>query len=849
MTRPPLIFRLMLCTIFLPIIIFVGVIVCVALHGMPKDIWSDPTTLHGVPVFYFPIVIVALPFLLWFWMLWSGNWRRPILTAALGIAAFTVVLIVDEINHIGLFKAHIPPDKRTISLYGNGIEGIDVFCNGVLLGQTPLDIRVDELTAKVPQWDTPPEQRWYKDDTSLYTWTPWDNFRKERFDEAKKLYESFNKQENSTARAVKKSQAARTKYETGCRYWWSYRFADVQLIQTPEPFGGRSIMDHNASFDDQASYHISSYNPVSLSDNFHVQLLVDVLPELTPEQKADWNRHVLKYWSLLGQPLSRALAQAANQYRRDKNEPLAELYKTALYSTARLEYNLSNPPTEEECRRLLETWVTESAWKRRFYLATYYESSGDIFQSETSVPSVYPNTLFPDDFHQTMPIRKPLSEQWKKNKYRIPDAWGPVAYFSWKDKSPDYFADFVRNAATTHDAVFALFDNQNPRTTALFKTLLYRRGLSTAMTWRTYLYSTKIRTFAFCANPLVETVMRDYMFKALSDPAHNDSSREMVERAIFDAIIWRVRRDDIDKDELADWVGSLPFTASSKSLISRLMQIYRATPHTFIEHLQNIAGNYGVLIETDLTVDEISKWCADLPNPNTGLNQFLEDQMERIVVTPLPTNMYGRGINLQQVYSFEGQPTGYVQASDQARWFILALLRSDPPEGDPQIRDLVCRLWGIDPVTVGEAIMTEYSSLRLLERRNNRYGSREEEYSGGVGSINLPEYMLDWILTSKKPSSVGDEPLPVAFKVMDTRWAWTLALCDSPKAGEILEKWASSPNLTYKECLETWRVRKALRQRKMEMFQDIVAGRMSPDDLLLPQPSWVWKDGKYVQTE
>jgi len=80
-----------------------------------------------------------------------------------------------------------------------------------------------------------------------------------------------------------------------------------------------------------------------------------------------------------------------------------------------------------------------------------------------------------------------------------------------------------------------------------------------------------------------------------------------------------------------------------------------------------------------------------------------------------------------------------------------------------------------------------------------------------------------------------------------------LAVCDLPKAGELLEKLFNEAGTARKplveRSLETWRTRNALRQRKMEIFRDLVAGRMVPDDLLFPQPPWVWKDGQYVQEE
>jgi len=85
-----------------------------------------------------------------------------------------------------------------------------------------------------------------------------------------------------------------------------------------------------------------------------------------------------------------------------------------------------------------------------------------------------------------------------------------------------------------------------------------------------------------------------------------------------------------------------------------------------------------------------------------------------------------------------------------------------------------------------------------------------------------------------------------------------LVLCDSPKASEILEKWIERIDNTLLDTaarssieyyLKAWHMRRAIQQRQKEIFRDWVAGRMSPDDLLLPQPSWIWKDGQYVQKD
>ena len=835
MTRPPIIFRLMLCSLFLPI--FVGL--CTLIVGMllyaPKEIvefWTYPGRTLGVPTPWIVVPLcLVLPFILYFWMFLTGNWRRPVLTAAF---IYCAVIFVTAFEFI---EEYTPPEKRTIHL--SGIDGTDVYCNGVHLGQLPLEIRVDELMRKVPEWKTPPEQRWYEDsnpDSRLCTWVPWDNFLKERYEATKALSETGgNRNATSPTKAVKARQEQLLKHDAGCRYWWSYKFGDMQMAFRRS--GGGSYTHH--PFEKQSSYYSgfdsNSYSP---SLGFHVQLLADVLPELSSEQKADWDRHVLKNWLMISDALKRALNQAAARHKREKNESLAELYETALHSTARLKYDISNPPTEEECRRLLADWVkaSEDYHTRVFRFGYRWEDRNN--------PVVVEGMLIPADITEQM--RKPLTEQWRKNKFRSEDGWAPVAYYSWKDKGPDYFGDLARFSATTGKARTTLLENSAPGTTALFKTLLYRRDLSQSFTWQIYLYPKQIETYSPVNNPLVEEAMREFIITALADPNHKDGSRNEVERAVASAIWQRMGRDDVDNDELADWVSTLPIPAQSKTLALRMLRVRSSKNLSFADRLQDIAGQ-NVLIETDMTLDDVVKWFNE--NPEGSLTKFLEEQEENIVVNEISNREYGRSS-----YSRYDIP-GEVMLIDSSRYyeeswsglqdsFIRALLRSDTPEGDPRVHELIRRLWTHEQNMVEQAILKEYAMVNV--RRD--YSRRGEEYVGDIGSLHLPEYILDLYLSLEKEEPIMTNLIAAGFQVSSM-----FALCESPKAKEILEKWidvsSGALKLRMERDLETWQTRSALQAMKMEFFQDLVAGRLGADDLLLPQPSWVWKDGEYVQGE
>jgi len=837
----------MLCSLFLPILILIIIGWCAMLFFESEGFWTYRSTMLGVPVQVIFIAFSGLPFLLWLWMLWSGNWRRPVLLAA--IVCFSVTIIAG----FELIEEYSPPETRMIHL--SGTAGADVYCNGVLLGQLPLKIRVDELKDKVPEWTTPPEQRWYSDtdlEQRLVTWVPWDDFRKERF-EATQALGAVARQRNAvtTPRAMQAQRDALNQHDAGARYWWSYQFGDTQMA-----FLRSSSYYLYRTYEKQTSYYNNLSSAFSPSVGFHAQLLIDVLPELTPEQKTDWDRHVLKNWALLSGPLQGALSQAARHHHRNKNEALVELYENALHSTARLHYGLSDPPTEDECRKLLADWIKTSMLEG--YRSGFYFGYSSYYGGYTlpGPPTVAGDVLIPPDINETM--HKPVMEQWKRNKYRFENGWAPVVYFAWKGKAPDYFADLTRWSATTGKARSVVLENKAPDAVALFNTMLHRRDLMQTFERNINLYAGQIRLCSSIDNPLVEEGFREFILRALSDSNHTDYSRQQVEGAVVNAIYQRMDWESIDKDDLAGWVASLPIPVQSKNLALRTLRIRSDKDLTFADKLQQVAGR--VSIETELTLEDLVEWFAE--NPEGNLYQFLEEQDENILVANVsdsrgtydlgsfssfsPSRFYEDGM-------YYVDPRNYQQWDGLPNLFVVTLFRMDTPEGEPQIRELIKRIWADAKTSnlVERAIHAEYG-MGVNPRRG--------EQVADLGSLHLPDYILDFLLTNESTlteegasgSQVqvgGSQVQVVSFD--RTGLASILALCESSKAGEILEKWLDEAPTKQRveRCLEVWRTREAIRQMKMEMFQDIVAGRMSPDDLLLPQPPWVWKDGQYVQAE
>lgn len=815
--RSPLIFRLMLTSLFLPIFLAVGIGCAIWLiiikKAHPWFFHDHPEQLFGIPVYVICSILFILPFLLGIWLFRSGNWRRPVLTA--GIIYFGLFLFMLRYGN----ETCAPPEKRMIyPVYG---DGYDVYCNGIHLGTTPLHLNVKELREKVAPWDTPPEQRWYAEGSEpAYTWFPWDDFIESRYRESQKLYSS-SQGAALTVGSTQKARAAKyARHDAQCRFWWRFEKNGSQLLAQR-----RGVYYLNRPFEklDRYDVGINAYSP---SVGFHGQLLADALRELSPESKADWDRHVLKHWDLAGCFLTLSLERAQRKVKdRSDDDPEKIKWKTALDSTARMKYDLSDPPTEEECRRVLRQWVDKSRKaKRPFYISNPYESG--TTNPENPSWAALPGTdkgLVDAAIRLAGPILdRPLTEQWQSAPWRLEDGWAPVAYIAGINGNPEYFNNFARYSATTHNTRLELLRNNNDRVVPLFRTLLYRRGTMNMLTQKEYLFSSPIRLYGQVDNPKTEPLFRQFVVEALSYPKLSEKTREELNWYVVNAVFTRTRFKDVDCGELADWAATLPLKPTIRDALVRSILFRGRSPKTFAEQIQ-ATTDYHILIDTDLTIEDMADWLKE--HPAASLLDYLEAREDRIQVEYLRENkntfsvQYAAGWDNSVSTSF----SGVVSDVPSSEYVVRALLKTDSPES----RSVVGRIWRTDEAFVARLIALHYG-FRVVDLSDANY----------LQTIDLPEYLLDLFDRS------------VSTWVIENSLAPGLSLCESAKAGKLLEKWAGSDGKeigpqTHK-ALEVWRIRDSIRRRHMELFEDLITEKIRPDDLLIPTPPWIWKDGRYV---
>jgi hypothetical protein len=95
-----------------------------------------------------------------------------------------------------------------------------------------------------------------------------------------------------------------------------------------------------------------------------------------------------------------------------------------------------------------------------------------------------------------------------------------------------------------------------------------------------------------------------------------------------------------------------------------------------------------------------------------------------------------------------------------------------------------------------------------------------------------------------------------ADAVTRQRAAGLLARIDTEAAWKLLDQWAKKdPEDGVRQAAQAQLKKRLQRQQEAEekakrgaqQFADLVSGKIRPDDLLPPQPAWVWDGKRYVE--
>ncbi|MDR3181612.1 MAG: hypothetical protein LBT89_01615 [Planctomycetaceae bacterium] len=795
--------KLALFSLFLPFAPALGVFWYFILT-FPPALEQSATNMFGISSLYWWLTFgVAVPLLLGLWLLFSGNWRRPVMTAAVLYCALLGAFWYAITTH----QIITPPDKCRITWEQHGLAGADVYCNGVLVGQLPLQIRVKELIDKVPQWNEPPEQSYYEDSYggTRMTWYPYDTFITERHQEIEALT-VFLRSHNAdvSAKSDAAIKEAVEKYWAGCKYWWRIESGNKPLAAQFRKseyvrwyYTSVQVPDYGINANTQPWY------PPAL---LHARILAEAVKDLNEQDKALWDKHVLKHWETLNGLLPYAIGGSQSIAGKEKKRLYA-----AFESTVRLKYGLSNPPTEEECRKLLKEWMSRDVFdftneQRRSQVTTNRAWQSEQFFLERAVKLM------------GKAVDKPLDELWHSDYYRYPSGYAALVFAASINPEADCFDALLRYAAVTHNGLDTLLNCRDSRVVPLYRTLLYPKSIRSFLEGKRATYMEGLGRFNTVSNPLLEAEYREYIIAALKERDRGvNLPYELLARAVGQSIYMNtiMRSYDYDTAEWADWVASLPLDTHIKTPLVQYVRRYKAEPKTFNDFLFEITGHYRGKAVTEQTSQDILRWFE--AHQGETIDKYLQENGKdytRWKDDPLYSDSSGQ---------YSGNPGRVIDISSS---IPAALYIMDTQES----RKAIEAMWSKNRMRIYEGVRAA-----LI----HRYGEINP-YGETALTAEIPDYFLERL--TKEPELSFGILLPY------------IAACESPLAGEVLKKaeeWEAKKvkkedNLVAYHY-RLWQMRQQIQSKQKELYQQLITEKISPSDLLPPRKPHKWNGKEYVR--
>ena len=781
----PLFMRLMMAMVFWPIVMACFAIVYLVLLYMDASEFN--VTVLGIPLTLFLfIVLVIVPAACWLLILWKGSWRPAVIVLTLNFV-FGLYFSAGD-NH------YTKPEKRMINIGNSSLPtGADVYCNGVLLGQAPFSISVADLKVKVPEWSTPPEQKWFVDRINpVYTWYPWDRFDRERYEEFRAL-------------DAKKSTL---EFDTAGKYWWKIEHNGTTMCFCDQRVNNMLYqINEHYSFDRIGEY---SLYPIVL--HTPAKQAVSDLVFGTYDQLDDQEKTILaKYVA--------ALPPGYFDYYDDSRRELLEL-------TARAKYGFEKNPSQAECRRVLEQ-IIEDDDIHSLSLSQYGVSYIVAYRGDLTS-----HVLSQLGDNAIEPIRQLLRQHW----YDESDKAAAVLLAGLPEKvTPELFDDLVRYYALSDRTMDAVLSRNDERTVPLFHSIMDNRTLAHRMQ-RTHEAASKIKAMASISNKPLEPHIRNKIHQLLKNSYWDDQ----LDSSLNIFVSGRARQSPDDREELQRWVESLTLPSHVKE------ELLMKAAGTVIFH--NWTTTAWGRIPVHLTSDG---------SPIRSLGELSETTLifylgEKPITTTMLCDWLREhpGKDIGDYYN--EIDTANVEEHPQFVMFSLNALVRDP---SPEAGDILKDYWN-DP-DKKEKLMSALGSNFVVFQS---IGGGFNYQLGDRGSVRLPGFYYDLVdATVHYPfsdmTSVNPAVVEMFREITDVQFCIgfinTTADIYVPGAADLVETWSHSEDKRLREratdALAAIRMRERIRTQSRELLMQLVAGKITPDDLLPKTAPWVWENGKYVQ--
>lgn len=465
---------------------------------------------------------------------------------------------------------------------GRPVLGIDVYCNDVHLGKTPIKISEAQFNDLVKPWDRPPDQPILElgrdDDTDRYSWARFFYVPHDIFDMNKQWppdhqrYSRHNDKE--TLEDLKNS-----------KYWWRFEKDGCIGLTQLANFGGGSGGGRLVTI---------RINPdiTFLSAESHLDALLVQLAQDGYEPSPAWLNHFLAYKGLLFMKFYE---------RTQKNDAL----QAALDRLVRAEFSLSRTPTESDCRRVVDEIVTRSHTSLCFTVPSM-ESLAMEMVSQAHVQPVVDRFLELTHLPLGGSHGRASSDAWTTYRRSSPRAGLLPLEYAIKKTAPAQLFDRLVYMSRGGQYMDLLGNYPREELVRLFQNYL-RNTERQGGRGRDSRINDALRLCAQVKNPILEETVRQFV-RENADQGHGPGEHHMGQFTQS-----RINDPAIDQGELATWIFHWA-PADDRAKLSYLSKIQDPNAYRYVNML---------VTRNERRREDILGQLAERPNP--ALDKFIID--------------------------------------------------------------------------------------------------------------------------------------------------------------------------------------------------------------------------------
>ena len=562
------------------------------------------------------VVIITLYLATIVLVLWKGRLRLAVFTAFFSFCALSGSLWVRLER-----GANLP---RQLALFESA-AGIDVYCNGVYLGKTPLHLSESEFHEKVEPWDTPPRQKMVIGENLLekvkskryeselgWFYIPYDYFDQP--------YEFSRPRSYSYDNAVKSG------------YWWRFE---------RDGCTGFAKIGDMVWFAHSMRQYFSIWSSPALQfpaiDSYLKHLLHD-LARFNYQPSLEWKRHVAESSGLLFQHLYEAGQRDSRVMR-------------ALDAVVRAEFGIHEGMLEHEWEEVLDRVSLRVRQWNTFRTPSLESMALDLIVQRNA-------KLIETHFFERL----------------SPSTW---EYAALKSQPPALFKRFVYESRNGGQFLVMAGNYSRPEALRLVRRYFYEVNINqrtenlTDTANQSRRRSKVLSAAVQLQNPLVEPELRDFVLNLVK--AHpNEFEHEL--RMFIEARLKRPLPDG-EADSLAEWVAeAVPLPVDEK--LKFLVRLNSTRTHRFVRDILRRHPSYRETVLQNL-----------IEKPNPSLDRFLIETLQAALgVTPIdaPSTLL-RAMVLCGTPHMNAFLEEMWNADDSNKIYLLSAMKHDEPNYYPQL--------------------------------------------------------------------------------------------------------------------------------------------------------------------